>query len=519
MDIDTSERENRDVAELRGELSTDAEGFGRIWYRSLDEGRSRTERRAVQLVRMVRRILPIMLIMLGDYLAVLASGEASVILRHVMDPTQFPVQLYSGLFVYSGLMLLSYAVVGLYAPIVSSGGPEELRRLTLTTTTLVVVMGIVTYVSRARFDAAVWMFVFAWSLAVFAVPLGRGLVRAVFSRFRWWRRNAIILGLSARSASRIAQTIQRYPRLGLAPVAILTGEAPNGSDGAPGVPRLLGLGPTMEYQRTQDVDCAIVTLSLLESEEGPTLIRRYETYFKHWLLVPSFPHGYSLWVKTCDLNGTLALELTHRLLHKSDQIIKRIMDLVLTLVGGVIALPLALLIALAISLDSPGPILYRQKRIGKNGKSFPAFKFRSMVKNADEILEHYLEGHPEFRKEWAETQKLKKDPRTTRVGNLLRKTSLDELPQLMNVLRGEMSLVGPRPIVSEEVSRYDEVWDLYKRVRPGITGQWQISGRNDTTYNERTAMDAYYVRNWSVWLDIYILARTVKVVLCRDGAY
>lgn len=519
MDIETSENQGGNVNEFTGGAARDTGGFGRIWYRSLDEGASRTERRAVQLVRMIRRILPTLLIMGGDYLAIVASGEASVVLRHVMDSAQFPLQLYPGLFIYSALMLLSYAVVGLYAPIVSSGGPEELRRLTLTTTTLVVVMGIVTYVSRARFDAGTWMFVYAWGIALFAVPLTRGLVRAVFSRFRWWGRNAIILGLSARTANRIAQAIRRDPRLGLRPAAILTGEAPTGSDDTPGVPRLLGLGPIMEYQRTKDVDCAIVTLSLLESEEGPALIRRYETYFKHWLLVPSFPHGYSLWVKTCDLNGTLALELTHRLLHKSDQIIKRAMDLVLTLVGGVVVLPMSLLIALAIRLDSPGPILYSQERIGKDGKSFPAFKFRSMVKNADEILDHYLEAHPEFQTEWAETQKLKNDPRITRVGKFLRKTSLDELPQLLNVLRGEMSLVGPRPCTRDQIHYYDEAWELYKRVSPGITGQWQISGRNELSFKERTAMDAYYIRNWSIWLDVYILARTVKVVLFRDGAY
>ncbi|HYW76028.1 MAG TPA: sugar transferase, partial [Gammaproteobacteria bacterium] len=450
MDIEALEPEGKHVAETSGEAADTGE-FGRIWYRSLDGGASRTERRAVQLVRAIRRILPICLIVLGDYLAIVASGEASILLRHVMAPGLFPLQFYPGLFVYSGLMTLSYAVVGLYAPIVSSGGPEELRRLTLTTTALVVVMGIVTYVSRERFDAGVWMFVFAWSLALFAVPLARALVRTVFSRFRWWGRHAIILGVTSRTTNRIAQAILRDPRLGLVPVATVTGEAPTGSDKAYGVPQLRGLGPVMEYQRKQDVDCAIVTLSLLESEEGPELIRRYETYFKHWLLVPSFPHGYSLWVKACDLNGTLALELTHRLLHKSDQIVKRAMDLVLTLIGGIVVLPLSLVIALAIRLDSRGPILYSQERIGKNGRPFPAFKFRSMVENADEILDKYLEQHPEFQKEWAETQKLKKDPRITRIGKFLRKTSLDELPQLLNVLRGEMSLVGPRPIVADEV--------------------------------------------------------------------
>lgn len=519
MEYDGQEALSRGPESVAGENSVTIGASNRVRYLSLESGSSRSERRAVQLVRIVRRILPTFLIMLGDYVALIVSGEIAIVLRHVADPIHFDAQFTPALLVYSALMLLSYAVVGLYAPIVSSGGPEELRRLSLATTMLAVIMAIVTYVSREHFDVSVSMYIIAWGLALFAAPLMRAVVRKIFSRFRWWSRKAIILGMDVRSACHIAKAIQHDPHLGLRPVAILSADPDSKASAEFGLPQLSGLGSALENQREQGVDCAIVTLSLLANDEAPALIRRYETYFRHWLLVPYFPHGYSLWVTTCDLNGTLALELTHRLLRKSDQIIKRIMDLTLTLIGGIIALPLSLLIALVIRLDSPGPALYNQKRIGKEGKEFPAFKFRSMVQNADEILEHYLENHPEFRKEWAETQKLKEDPRVTRIGKFLRKTSLDELPQLLNVIRGEMSLVGPRPIVADEVPRYEGVWDLYKRVHPGITGQWQISGRNDTSYKERTSMDAYYVRNWSVWLDIYILARTVKVVLFRDGAY
>ncbi len=224
-------------------------------------------------------------------------------------------------------------------------------------------------------------------------------------------------------------------------------------------------------------------------------------------------------MNTWDLNGVLGLELTHRLLKRTDRTVKRTMDLAFTLLGGIVVLPLSLLIALAIKLDSPGPVLYSQTRLGKNGKPFPMFKFRSMIENADEILHDYLLQHPELKEEWQATQKLKKDPRITRFGKFLRRTSLDELPQLLNVLRGEMSLVGPRPCTPDQVSYYGWVWELYQRVRPGITGQWQISGRNNTTYQKRTDMDAYYVRNGSVWLDIYILARTFMVVLKHDGAH
>jgi lipopolysaccharide/colanic/teichoic acid biosynthesis glycosyltransferase len=141
-----------------------------------------------------------------------------------------------------------------------------------------------------------------------------------------------------------------------------------------------------------------------------------------------------------------------------------------------------------------------------------------MVTNADAVLKEHLSRDPELRKEWELTQKLVNDPRVLPVGKLLRKTSLDELPQLWNVIRGEMSLVGPRPIVDAEVPRYGNIFAYYKMVRPGVTGMWQISGRSNTTYSERVRYDEYFVRNWSIWLDLYILFRTVKTVLLREGA-
>jgi lipopolysaccharide/colanic/teichoic acid biosynthesis glycosyltransferase len=150
---------------------------------------------------------------------------------------------------------------------------------------------------------------------------------------------------------------------------------------------------------------------------------------------------------------------------------------------------------------------------------FKAWKFRTMVQNADAVLKSHLAAHPALAEEWRLTQKLKNDPRVTPLGKLLRRSSLDELPQLMNVFAGEMSLVGPRPIVAAEVEKYGEHYTSYCRVKPGITGLWQVSGRNNTTYDERITFDQYYVLNWSVWLDLHILTRTVHTVLTGDGAY
>ncbi len=183
------------------------------------------------------------------------------------------------------------------------------------------------------------------------------------------------------------------------------------------------------------------------------------------------------------------------------------------------SLPSSLAIAVAIVRESPGPVLYRQRRIGFNGREIRVYKFRTMVQDAERVLEECLARDASLCREWRDSRKLKDDPRITRVGRWLRKYSLDELPQLLNVLRGEMSLVGPRPIVAEEVSRYGELYGVYTRARPGLTGLWQISGRNDLSYEERVTLDAYYISNWSVWLDIYILTRTLPVVLRGEGAY
>jgi Undecaprenyl-phosphate galactose phosphotransferase WbaP len=219
------------------------------------------------------------------------------------------------------------------------------------------------------------------------------------------------------------------------------------------------------------------------------------------------------------LGGVLGLEIRQQLLLPGPRLTKLSLEFALTFIIGLLMLPVIGLIALLIKLDSPGPIFYGQTRIGRGGRYFRAWKFRTMQRNADEILAHYLYTHPEMKSCWERDHKLKHDPRITRVGRILRRTSLDELPQLLNVLKGEMSLVGPRPIVDQEVWRYAEKFELYTKVLPGITGLWQVSGRNDTTYEERVNLDAYYVRNWSVWLDIYIMARTVWVVIVGDGAY
>jgi exopolysaccharide production protein ExoY len=204
--------------------------------------------------------------------------------------------------------------------------------------------------------------------------------------------------------------------------------------------------------------------------------------------------------------------------NRSQEIGKRAVDLTLGLILGIASAPVLLAVYLAIRLISNGPGLYRHTRIGKDGQCFELWKFRSMVINAEEVLSEHLATNPEARAEWELTQKLKDDPRVLPIGRWLRKTSLDELPQFWNVIRGDMSLVGPRPITRDEMCRYADASDAYKAVRPGMTGLWQVSGRSSTSYVERVALDEHYVATRSIWLDLHILIRTAPALLLREGA-
>jgi Undecaprenyl-phosphate galactose phosphotransferase WbaP len=218
-------------------------------------------------------------------------------------------------------------------------------------------------------------------------------------------------------------------------------------------------------------------------------------------------------------NGTIELHCYSAVTSPSAKLAKRMLDIGLILMFSVPLILLSAVLMVLVRISSPGPIFFGSKRMGQGGTVFRAWKFRSMVVNGHEVLEKYFAQHPEDREIFLREHKLKDDPRITPIGRFLRKTSLDELPQLWNVIRGEMSLVGPRPILEEEHEKYGRVYDLYVAVRPGITGLWQVSGRNNLEYEERLRLTRFYIQNWSCTLDLYILWRTVRTALIQEGAY
>lgn len=269
------------------------------------------------------------------------------------------------------------------------------------------------------------------------------------------------------------------------------------------------------------VQHVFITAPGLEQEKLTQLIYKVQPLVKNMGIIPNLigiPMG-GIEVESLFNEKLMLLRLKNNLARSWNRYLKTIFDFALTLLGTVAISPILIFIAIWIYKDSPGPVIFKHTRIGKNGKKFPCYKFRSMCIDAKEKLAELLENDPVAKAEWERDFKLKNDPRITKSGAFLRKTSLDELPQIFNVLKGEMSLVGPRPVIKEELERYGEYVDDYLMVKPGITGMWQVSGRSDIDYTERVLLDSWYVRNWSVWIDIVMLVKTFKVVLLRKGAY
>lgn len=348
----------------------------------------------------------------------------------------------------------------------------------------------------------------AWLCSLISVPTARGRVRRWLSAKPWWGRPVVFLRRSE-GCEELWQYLQNHPQRGLRPVDMVH-VTPGQSDFA----------TVLADLRRRHPDAVALLCLDDEGKASADFIRNVSLYFGSLLLVPPLTAGEGrFWLTPRDLGCAVGLLVRQNLLDARRLRAKRCMDLCIALLSSPVVFPLGLLLALCIRLDSKGSPIYAQHRIGQNGKPIKVFKFRTMVCNADELLHKHLEANPELREEWEANQKLRDDPRVTRMGAFLRKTSLDELPQLWNVFSGSMSLVGPRPIVENEIDRYGKVYTDYSLVKPGITGLWQVSGRNNTTYAERIRLDHYYVTNWSVWMDIWILARTIPVVLLGKGAY
>lgn len=346
-------------------------------------------------------------------------------------------------------------------------------------------------------------------------PFNRAITKLALRRLRVWGRPVVVVGNNG-SADQLVKMLTSQPQLGLYPIALIDESRPADSEEFRGVQRSTQLTNTISDSSNHVIVAPGPGTSTVAHD---ILNAAGREAFRVVQFVPDLHSVPSSDVVARQLGRALSLEVRNNLAFSHNRFLKRTFDVVAVAIGSVFAAPLIGVIALAIRLDSPGKPFYRQTRIGRDGRTFSIWKFRSMVNNSAEVLAEILATDPQARREWEATQKLVNDPRVTRVGKILRKTSLDELPQLWNVVRGEMSLIGPRPVIEEEIEKYEDRYRYYTQVRPGMTGAWQVSGRSDTSYEQRVELDTYYVRNWNIWIDIDILIKTVGVVLKREGAY
>jgi Undecaprenyl-phosphate galactose phosphotransferase WbaP len=316
----------------------------------------------------------------------------------------------------------------------------------------------------------------------------------------------------------MVKTLKDEWGLGFRPVAVFDYQLTEQGGLIEDVPYAGTVTDALAMAHKRGIDTAIFAMPHVRRKYVAGFVDKASDHFQHILVVPNVAGVIATAVRARDLGSTFGLEIKQNLLKPWARITKRTLDILGVVAGGVLISPFLLTIAILIKIDSPGPLFYAQRRLGTGGKYFCCWKFRTMHPDAQRLLTELLQKDPSLRAEWERDHKLRDDPRITRVGRYLRRLSLDELPQLWNVWRGQMSLVGPRPIIDEEVPRYRDAYALYQRVSPGMSGLWQVSGRSETSYEERVRMDTFYVRNWSVWLDIVILVRTVGAVLSSRGA-
>ena len=418
--------------------------------------------------------------------------------------------------VAAGILLLpaiNYQI-GLY-PGYLLGPVERLRRRVLAT--LAVFGGLVAWdsiVARGVLSRGVLLATFLFALVL--PPLAESAMRAFLVKRERWGMPVVILG-AGDTGRALVTTLLQQPQLGLNPVAILDNRPASWNCTVESVPVIgpLGLAPDFE----QRAELAIVALADIGKEDAGTLLQ--ELNFPRLIVIPDLAGVASLWVTARDLGGSLGFEIKRNLMVRRNHALKTFMDRAIAVPLFLASLPVMVLAAMWIKLSSRGPAFYRQQREGFGGETLAVWKLRTMRVDGESLLEDWFHTHPQDREHWNLHFKLQHDPRILPViGRLLRRTSLDELPQLWSVLQGKMSLVGPRPLPDYHLHQFSrEFRTLRTRVLPGLTGLWQVSARSDGDLKVQEALDTYYIRNWSPWMDLYIVARTVAAVICGRGAY
>jgi Undecaprenyl-phosphate galactose phosphotransferase WbaP len=473
--------------------------FVRRWVRS----------RSQQLVALV--------LVSSDILLALAIWQVAFILQGVWGHGSLSLASVASMVPNAVVWVGLRAALGLY-PGYGLSQVEELRRQTFALFATLAITTVFAFASQVS-DSLSRVLLFAWSGSlVLLAPLTRYFVKRAMMKLGFWGKLVVVLG-ARQAGAHVLEGLRREWQLGFKPFAVFDNRIYPAGGMLEGVPYGGTLADAETLARRCGVDTAIFAMPYTKREHLARFVDSARGSFRHVLIIPDLAGITNSAVVARDLAGTFGVEIRHNLLDPWAQRSKRVLDIGATLIGGALILPLLLMLSLLVLMESGRPVFYTDKRMGRDGKLFSCVKFRTMVPDAEDLLQRMLAEDPEMREEYLKYHKLREDPRVTLVGRFLRKTSLDELPQLWNVLRGEMSLVGPRPYLPRESVDIGATQSEILRVTPGITGPWQVAGRNHTSFGERVGMDAWYVRDWSVWLDLVLLARTVQCLLVSRDAY
>ncbi len=409
----------------------------------------------------------------------------------------------------------AYGLSGLY-PGIGLGPVETLRRTSLATVVTFLVLSAVNYAVKSPYLYSRVTLGLTLAFALVAVPLSRIALRAVAAGRRWWREPVVLIG-SPGELGPLLDALEGVLHADYRPVGLLTpgdGAVLDKQEGA-GTPPILGDLSGLPAVLPVEVRTAVVG-----GEIGEQQLDRLNLHVSSVVLLRPQGAAPVEGLRVRNLGGYLGIEYTNSLLQRQNRVLKRLIDLLVAGVAMVLTAPLMGVACLAVKLTDPGPAFFVQKRRGLGGAMIRVPKVRTMRTDAEEALAEHLAADPELARQWRERRKLRHDPRVLPVAGPLRRFSLDELPQLWSILKGDMSLVGPRPFPADHLALFAPAFrELRQRVRPGLTGLWQVTVRGSGDIDDQEALDSYYIRNWSLWLDLYIIARTLGAVIRGKGAF
>lgn len=448
--------------------------------------------------------------MICDALMIMISIGTSFFIINLLNQSFINFRSFLTYYIYLAPILTVFYAAGLYPGIMLSPA-EEVKKISICLFFCFAGIALsITVESDERAGIASGL-ILAIPVAAIFLPVAREFLRHFFGHFKFWKVPAVIFA-DENSGDVIIERLKKNRDLGYTPAVIILKNNIENLEKHKNIPIMPYNDDTFRIIEKFNVKVAVVC------DFGGDLTE-IRSHFRHTIIVPHNADSNALNMALRDFGGILAVSTLNHHTKTFELFLKRTFDICASLLVILFFGWLYIALMIIVKLTSKGPVFYGHKRVGKNGKEFRCWKFRSMVIDAEEQLKKILAEDPVRAAEWEKDRKFTDDPRVTKIGKFLRKTSLDELPQIFNILNGTMSFIGPRPVTEGELEKYGNKRKYVLSVTPGLSGMWQVSGRSDTVYEERVTLDSYYVQNWSIWLDMWILVRTVWVVLLGKGAY